>query len=169
MEFRSISYSGVGTPNGFVVGDIGDLYTNTAGGVGNTLWVKETGSGTNTGWSLFSGGGSPGAVLSISFPIGIVTVSSATSIPAGAIVLDTSVNITTAYSASANISVGQGAPGPTTLLQGTADNSPTVVNTYEAPQVTSWGASALAVTATITGTPTAGAGTVTVTYTLANP
>jgi hypothetical protein len=37
-------------PNTNVSALIGSLYTNTAGGAGNTLWVKESGSGTNTGW-----------------------------------------------------------------------------------------------------------------------
>src|SRR5271163_4567052 len=54
--FRAISYAGAGTPNGFIVGNIGDLYTDTGGGVGTTLWIKSSGNGTNTGWSLVSSG-----------------------------------------------------------------------------------------------------------------
>lgn len=50
--FRAISYSGVGSPNGVVIGSPGDFYTDTAGGVGATLWLKQTGINTNTGWSL---------------------------------------------------------------------------------------------------------------------
>jgi hypothetical protein len=42
--------SGSGSPNGVVVGSPGDLYTNTAGGASTTLWVKESGAATNTGW-----------------------------------------------------------------------------------------------------------------------
>lgn len=42
--------AGVGTPNGAVVGSPGDLYSNTSGGAGITLWVKESGAATNTGW-----------------------------------------------------------------------------------------------------------------------
>lgn len=42
--------SGNGVPNNFVLGNIGDLYLNTAGGAATTLWVKESGAGTNTGW-----------------------------------------------------------------------------------------------------------------------
>jgi hypothetical protein len=42
--------SGSGVPNGSVIGSPGDLYTNTAGGAGTTLYVKETGAATNTGW-----------------------------------------------------------------------------------------------------------------------
>jgi len=41
---------GSGVPNGNVVGKVGDLYINIAGSSGTTLWVKESGSGTNTGW-----------------------------------------------------------------------------------------------------------------------
>ena len=43
-------YSGNGNPNGSVVGTTGDLYLNTAGGAGTTLFVKESGVNTNTGW-----------------------------------------------------------------------------------------------------------------------
>lgn len=42
--------SGALTPNTNVVGSIGDLYTWTGGGAGTTLWVKESGAATNTGW-----------------------------------------------------------------------------------------------------------------------
>jgi len=42
--------TGAGSPNGVVTGSPGDLYTNTNGGANSTLWVKESGVGTNTGW-----------------------------------------------------------------------------------------------------------------------
>lgn len=45
------SFSGTGDPNGVVSGNVGDLYTNKSGGANTTLWVKESGSGTNTGWA----------------------------------------------------------------------------------------------------------------------
>lgn len=38
------------TPNGNVTGSPGDVYLSTTGGAGATMWVKETGSATNTGW-----------------------------------------------------------------------------------------------------------------------
>jgi len=40
---------GVGSPEGFVTGNIGDMYQRTDGVVGGTIYMKETGSG-NTGW-----------------------------------------------------------------------------------------------------------------------
>jgi hypothetical protein len=43
-------YTGAGNPNGSQVGNPGDLYLNASGGSGTTLYVKETGTGTNTGW-----------------------------------------------------------------------------------------------------------------------
>jgi hypothetical protein len=43
--------NGTGSPNGVVVGNPGDLYLNKSGGSITTLWVKETGTNTNTGWS----------------------------------------------------------------------------------------------------------------------
>ena len=39
-----------GSPNGVVTGNPGDLYLNKSGGAGTTLYVKESGSATNTGW-----------------------------------------------------------------------------------------------------------------------
>lgn len=43
--------TGTVTPNGAVTGNPGDLYLWTTGGASKTLWVKETGTATNTGWA----------------------------------------------------------------------------------------------------------------------
>jgi hypothetical protein len=37
-------------PNNNVYGNIGDLYLYTGGGAGTTLWIKESGAWTTTGW-----------------------------------------------------------------------------------------------------------------------
>ena len=42
---------GNGSPEGKLLGKPGDLYTNLQGGVGSTLFVKETGGHTTTGWA----------------------------------------------------------------------------------------------------------------------
>lgn len=42
--------NGTGSPNGVVVGSPGGLYVDKAGGAGVTLYVKESGVGTDTGW-----------------------------------------------------------------------------------------------------------------------
>jgi hypothetical protein len=42
--------SGSGSPSGVVTASPGTLYLNTAGGTSTTLYVKETGTLTNTGW-----------------------------------------------------------------------------------------------------------------------
>lgn len=42
--------TGNGNPNGVVTGSPGDLYLNTAGGAGTTLYVKESGTATTAGW-----------------------------------------------------------------------------------------------------------------------
>ena len=47
---RSVELRGAGDPNGVVSGYPGDLYTDGEGGVGTTLYVKESGAGTDTGW-----------------------------------------------------------------------------------------------------------------------
>lgn len=41
---------GAGSPAGVVLGSPGDLYSNTNGGAGTTLYVKESGSNTTAGW-----------------------------------------------------------------------------------------------------------------------
>ena len=43
-------YAGAGNPNGFQGGKPCDIYLNTNGGAALTLWVKESGVATNTGW-----------------------------------------------------------------------------------------------------------------------
>lgn len=50
-ELLSGTKSGLGDPNGVVMGNLGDLYRNTNGGAGTTLYVKESGMATNTGWA----------------------------------------------------------------------------------------------------------------------
>ena len=42
--------SGFGSPNSVLVGNPGDLYLNKSGGAGTSVYVKESGAGTNTGW-----------------------------------------------------------------------------------------------------------------------
>lgn len=42
--------SGFGSPNSALVGNPGDLYLNKSGGAGTSVYVKESGAGTNTGW-----------------------------------------------------------------------------------------------------------------------
>lgn len=42
--------TGTGTPEAAVVGSVGDLYTRKDGGANTTLYVKESGTNTNTGW-----------------------------------------------------------------------------------------------------------------------
>jgi hypothetical protein len=42
--------SGVGDPNGSVTAEVGSMYTRVDGGAGTTLYVKESGTATNTGW-----------------------------------------------------------------------------------------------------------------------
>lgn len=42
---------GVGGPEGTVAAELGTVYINEIGGAGTTMYVKETGSNTNQGWS----------------------------------------------------------------------------------------------------------------------
>ena len=43
--------TGAGAPEGSVHAIVGMLYLRTDGGAGSTLYVKESGNGTNTGWA----------------------------------------------------------------------------------------------------------------------
>lgn len=42
---------GEGSPEGVVTASRGAIYVRTDGGAGTTLYVKETGDGTATGWT----------------------------------------------------------------------------------------------------------------------
>ena len=44
-------FRGTGDPNSVIFGTVGDLYTRTDGGANTTLYVKESGANTNTGWA----------------------------------------------------------------------------------------------------------------------
>lgn len=41
---------GIGNPNGYVIGEPGDIYLNQSSVEPSILWVKESGSGTDQGW-----------------------------------------------------------------------------------------------------------------------
>jgi sporulation protein YlmC with PRC-barrel domain len=41
---------GTGDPNTVVLGSVGDIWIRTDGGAVTTLYVKESGTSTNTGW-----------------------------------------------------------------------------------------------------------------------
>ena len=46
----NIIRQGVGNPNSAETGSPGDVYLNLSGGAGATLWIKESGVKTDTGW-----------------------------------------------------------------------------------------------------------------------
>ena len=43
-------FTGAGSPAGVVTANPGSVYLNTNGGAGTTLYIKESGVGTNGGW-----------------------------------------------------------------------------------------------------------------------
>jgi hypothetical protein len=43
--------AGLGDPNGKLTGNVGDIFQRIDGGVNSTLYIKESGNGTNTGWT----------------------------------------------------------------------------------------------------------------------
>lgn len=73
---------GIGTPEGSVTGNVGDLYAQTDGASGATLWVKESGSG-NTGWHA-CGTTSAGLILGGGMcPTGTVVEYAGSTLPGG--------------------------------------------------------------------------------------
>jgi hypothetical protein len=42
--------SGIGSPAGVVAAPVGSIYLNLSGGAGTTLYVKESGGSTSSGW-----------------------------------------------------------------------------------------------------------------------
>jgi hypothetical protein len=42
--------SGTGSPNSAVTGSVGDIFLRTDGGTTTTMYVKESGNNTTTGW-----------------------------------------------------------------------------------------------------------------------
>lgn len=92
--------------------------------------------------------------------------SSATQIPANAIVYDARLDVVTPYSGGATISLG--ITGTPALFMGTGDNTATVANLYQSEQDTSVGVSAAALLVTVGGAPAAGAGFAIVLYSVPN-
>jgi hypothetical protein len=55
----SLTSSGTGSPEGVVTGSIGDMFHRTDGGASTSLYVKESGTATNTGWVAYGAGVAP--------------------------------------------------------------------------------------------------------------
>lgn len=50
-EQTALMLEGSGSPEGVIAAPLGSLFRNLSGGAGTTLYVKETGAATNTGWA----------------------------------------------------------------------------------------------------------------------
>lgn len=50
FDLRGLLFIGTGDPNGTITASPPALYLNRSGGAGTTLYVKESGAATNTGW-----------------------------------------------------------------------------------------------------------------------
>lgn len=103
------------------------------------------------------------STLMIRIPIALVTVSSATSLPLGAIVESAKLDITTPYSGGATISLGQA--GSVSEFMAVGDNNPQAAGLYIDEQDTA-AASLNPLLVTIAGGPAAGAGFAIVKYTI---
>lgn len=108
-----------------------------------------------------------GATFMIRLPItNAASQSSATQIPANAIVYDAKLDVTTPYSAGATIALG--ITGTTNLFMATGDNVATVAGLSQVMQDTAVGGSAAALLVTVAGAPAAGAGAAVVLYAVPN-
>lgn len=59
---KSELFEGFGSPEGVQTGSMGDRYVNLNGGLATTLFLKESGFNTNTGWVAAGSGGAGGWV-----------------------------------------------------------------------------------------------------------
>lgn len=114
---------GTGTPEGAVVGSIGDLFQRTDGGTGTSLYRKESGTG-NTGWVAATSNAGTVTTLSIATANGVSgTVANATTTPAVTLSLGAITPSSVAASGlvtGANIVSGSGTPeGAVTAAVGT--------------------------------------------------
>jgi|GEM_PF-4356220 len=114
-----------------------------------------------TNFNPLSGGATPGQVFAIRIPVGLVTVSSTASIPAGAVVLRAFLDVTTNYSGGTTIELGTAASP--SLFMTTAQNTPTVANLYDNPQDTVNGTTD-PLLVTVAGSPGAGVAVACVEY-----
>lgn len=55
--------TGNGTPEGSVTGSVGDFYTDRGGAAGSTMYIKQSGNATNTGWFAVDPGTGPAVNL----------------------------------------------------------------------------------------------------------
>lgn len=95
--------------------------------------------------------------------VGTATASSVALIPPDAVIMESAVDVTTAYSVGATIDVGHSTDAD--LVHDQTELLPLVASLQRKVQRTDWGGAALAVQVTIGGSPSVGACTVYVTYT----
>ena len=135
--------------------------TGASGVTGSTGTSGSTGSTGATGSTGSTGAVTPGTPAVIRIPIALATVSSATNIPSGSVVLRAFLDVTTPYSAGTTIELGTAANA--SLFMTTAQNTPTSADLYDNPQDTVNG-TADPLLVTIAGGPGAGAGFACVEY-----
>lgn len=61
-DLGPILVKGGGTPEGVITAPVGSIYSRTNGAAGTTLYVKESGDWTTTGWVAYGTGGGSGTV-----------------------------------------------------------------------------------------------------------
>lgn len=135
--------------------------TGTSGSTGSTGASGSTGSTGATGSTGSTGAVTPGTPAVIRIPIALATVSSATNIPSGSVVLRAFLDVTTPYSAGTTIELGTAANAA--LFMTTAQNTPQSADLYDNPQDTANGATD-PLLVTIAGGPSVGAGFACVEY-----
>jgi hypothetical protein len=108
-----------------------------------------------------------GATYVIRLPItNAASQSSATQMPANAVVLEARLDVVTPYSGGATVTLG--ITGTAAMFMGTTDNVATIAGLFELDQDTAIGSSPAALLVTVAGSPAAGAGFAIVTYSVPN-
>lgn len=109
------------------------------------------------------GGGGGGASSPIKFNVATTTVASSATVPANATASGLKVQVTTPYSAGAQLAIGRTGSSSLLLVGGAIDivNCPAgTIYDLSSTTLAAWGASALSVIATITGAPSVGSLTI---------
>lgn len=154
-------------------GPSGSALKNNAGAIehrnsGDTAFVVARGADPAAAQDFvtlgyFNANPQAGSTITLRMAVGTgASQSSASSIPANAIIESVMLDVTTPFSGGATISIGQ--TGSTSLLMTTGDNFPQTAGQYYIDEDTAWGASALPLLVTVGGTPSAGAATAKVTF-----
>lgn len=154
-----------GSPESAVTGSVGDLFLRDDGSAGSCLYIKESGSASNTGWQAYASkayhdGDDAQNIKIIAVPIAdpAGTFQSTATIPANSRVLRVDKTISEVFNGTPTVTVGY--TGSLSAFAGTADTDLTSATTQILSMNKASDSSARTVICTVGGTPSQGAGVI---------